>query len=155
MKKLLFLVMLLITITSCKKSDVTEIIPVRTYQPPIIDVFSTNNNTMLLNYNQYNANGTTINDTASFEYVYFNILSEAGIEEIKIIQSDKNNFVDTLNFSSVIINQSQNYLNQINWRATFTVENIKTYLAPYKISITVIDNKNQVTTNQLIINFKF
>lgn len=159
MKNLLLLAMLVITLTSCKKNEVDELKPSSNKStPPTIYVFQCETSTgssIFINWNTYSTNGVIQQDTANFKHIDFNILADAGIKNIEIIQADKNNNVNNLTFVSGIINQNQNYSNQTYWRGAFRAENLKTYLAPYIIVIKCTDNNNQITEKSITINFKF
>lgn len=146
----------IIVITACRKEENSELLPTQENknQAAIITVFQAVNNTIQINWNTYTCGSVQVKDTATFKHVDFSVLESEKIKEITAYQSDRFNKIDTLKIFS-ITSDTLIYKNKDYIKAAFRCENLSYQNAPYNITIFVRDTVNSMTSQNIIINYKF
>lgn len=155
MKKLLLFMLAIILIAACRKeeSELT-ITPEKQNQPSVITVFQAVNDQILINWNTYTCGNVQVKDTATFKHVDFSVLESEKIKEITVLQTDKFEKIDTLKIFS-ITSDTLIYKNKDYIKAAFRCENLSYQNAPYNITIFVRDTANSMTSQNIILNYKF
>jgi len=120
----------------------------------VIEIFQAENNQILINWNTYLVGNVQVKDTATFKHVDFSVLESEKIKEITVLQTDKFEKTDTLKIFS-ITSDTLIYKNKDYIKAAFRCENLSYQNAPYNITIFVRDTVNSMTSQNIIINYKF
>lgn len=144
-----------VLIASCRKEE-SELLPTpeKQNQPAIITVFQAVNNQISINWNTYTVGNVQVKDTATFKHVDFSVLDAEQIEEIEVLNTDKYGNTDTLKIFS-ISTDTLIYKNKDYVKAAFRCENLSYQNAPYNIKIFVRDTKKTITSQNIILNYKF
>lgn len=146
----------IIVIASCRKEENSELLetPKKVNQAAVIEIFQAENNQILINWNTYLVGNVQVKDTATFKHVDFSVLESEKIKEITVLQTDKFEKIDTLKIFS-ITSDTLIYKNKDYIKAAFRCENLSYQNAPYNITIFVRDTVNSMTSQNIIINYKF